>query len=173
MSIGNNNGELWELNRVDWTLPHGNNKIDRNDIIKLLSVETEDEARHIRGKIEYAICFNEGLFDLATPVVRVILSVLPNLNPIAKETCLDLLAIIVFSEPVDGKSNVKNDCIKELMRSLWYFLYEFQFGEKRYIKYYIAILSALAENYLELENVIKFYINQYESIHGVNPIDVI
>ena len=139
-----------------------NVKLQKQDIINLLLSTTKDDAQKAEFKIENIICKNQGLFDSAIPVVKLILLVLPIISVEAKRSCVELLVEISYSTPMPSSPRAKELCMKEMLYLSWYFIFEFQFGDDNLKSNYASILKVLSDYFEEIKQRVEYIFSQYE-----------
>lgn len=138
---------FFEPQDIDWTMAGADNQqLSRDVVMALIQANTSTDAENAAWKVEDVICRNQGLYDIALPVLKIILSSYPDMSFEAKQASLGLLVQIAFSESVQSEST-KELCLYELLYSSWYFFRGLQFDDEALKSDYIDILLVLSEKF--------------------------
>lgn len=150
----------WEMDILDWnqTVSDSQSTIKLEYLSRLLSAESEDEARDAYFLISEPVGENGRIYPCAIPVLKTVLAGLPYCPLPAKWECLQLVSTIVSSEGATGYEHLQDECAIHVRDMLWYFLSSLQFDVVENVSVYVDILGILALRFPDLKATIITYI---------------
>lgn len=149
----------WEVSILDWDKKGADNLVvTPEQVLELIEAICEEKATKAYWKLDGAVCSNGLAYGAALNAVNLILAMLPTCSVIAKKRCLELLGQISVCEPDVSSPGVVQECLEELKRSSWYFLYGLQFDVPENAWLYVDLIGVLGERFSDFKPKAKVYL---------------